>query len=90
MQRLHFVIRGRVQGVFFRAGAAELARTLRLTGWVRNRSDGSVEIVAEGETQALSALREWCERGPSGAHVEHVATQTATASGEFAGFAVRD
>lgn len=90
MQRLHLVISGRVQGVFFRAAAAEQAAGLGLTGWVRNRRDGAVEIVAEGEAQALSALRRWCAHGPSGAHVDRVTALTATASGEFQSFSVRD
>ncbi|MDQ6780617.1 MAG: acylphosphatase, partial [Candidatus Eremiobacteraeota bacterium] len=57
---------------------------------VRNRSDGSVEILAEGEPLALAALRQWCDRGPKGAHVEKVATLPAAASGEFRAFTVRD
>ena len=63
-------IHGRVQGVFFRAWTAEQARELGLTGWVRNRRDGSVELIAFGEQGALDALIHRCGRGPSGARVE--------------------
>ena len=63
-------IHGRVQGVFFRAWTAEQARELGLTGWARNRRDGSVELLAFGEEEALDALIHRCGRGPSGARVD--------------------
>ena len=55
-KRVQMTVRGRVQGVFFRASAQREARRLGLTGWVRNRADGSLEIVAEGEEAALRDL----------------------------------
>jgi acylphosphatase len=64
------VVRGRVQGVFFRAATRETAELLRLCGWVRNRSDGSVEAWLEGERGAIEQMIAWCRRGPDMAHVE--------------------
>ena len=82
-------IRGRVQGVFYRASTAEQARALGLTGWVRNVPDGSVEVVAEGPEEAVGALETWCHRGPPGASVRAVEARREPASGEFDAFSVR-
>jgi acylphosphatase len=62
-------IRGRVQGVFFRGWTVERANSLGLGGWVRNRRDGSVEILASGSGEAIEALIEHCRRGPPAAVV---------------------
>lgn len=67
-----FVVRGRVQGVFFRQSTVEQARGLGLTGWVRNREDGCVEGVARGAPEALDRLRGWLQQGPPAARVEAV------------------
>jgi acylphosphatase len=64
VEALHFAVRGRVQGVGFRYAMTVEARRLGLTGWVRNRRDGSVEAFACGVPAALDALVEWAERGP--------------------------
>lgn len=66
------VIRGRVQGVSYRWWAVETARSLGVTGWVRNRRDGSVEAVATGSKAAVAAFAEACRKGPSAARVESV------------------
>jgi acylphosphatase len=66
---LHVVVRGRVQGVGFRWFVRERARRLGLAGWVRNRDDGSVEVHAEGEPDALHRLRQDLCSGPAGAKV---------------------
>ena len=89
MSRLRIIIRGRVQGVFFRSSASELARSLQLTGYVRNRIDDSVELVAEGEPQTLLVLREWSRHGPAGAVVESIEEIVEAETGEFATFYVR-
>ena len=78
-----------MQGVFFRASAQELAESLGVTGWVRNRADDGVEIVAEGAPHSLARLREWARRGPSGAYVESVEEIAEAESGEFSRFYVR-
>ncbi|MCI0749448.1 MAG: acylphosphatase [Nevskiales bacterium] len=67
-----FIVRGSVQGVFFRQSTVEQARGLGLTGWVCNRADGSVEGVAQGAPEALEKLRHWLQRGPPQAQVSAV------------------
>jgi acylphosphatase len=70
--RVRVVVHGRVQGVFFRDTVRQAARERGVAGSVRNRPDGTVEAVFEGERGALQALVELCRRGPSGARVERV------------------
>ena len=89
MPRLHLTVRGRVQGVFYRSTALERARDLGLNGWVRNRTDGSVEILAEGDEESIAALRAWCVKGPPGAVVRSVEEIDELESGEFSSFGVR-
>lgn len=66
------IVTGHVQGVFFRAEAKEHADDLGLTGWVRNRENGSVEIHVEGTSDAVDQLEAWCKKGPAGARVENI------------------
>jgi acylphosphatase len=70
--RAHLVIRGYVQGVFFRDSTRREATARRLVGWVRNRRDGAVEAVFQGERAAVEALVGWCHHGPPHAAVEAV------------------
>jgi acylphosphatase len=72
MQSNHFVVTGRVQGVWYRQSTLEQARALQLTGWVRNRADGSVELVAQGDAAKLQELENWLWQGPAQAQVENV------------------
>jgi len=72
---LYVAVRGRVQGVGFRWFVRERARALGLTGWVRNRDDGSVEVLALGEEASLRQLRSLLGTGPSGARVSAVEDQ---------------
>jgi len=67
--RCRVVISGRVQGVFFRDTCERVASGLGVRGWVRNRSDGTVEVAAEGSRDAVDALLDWCRQGPSRADV---------------------
>lgn len=69
---IHGFISGRVQGVFFRASTRGKAKTLGLTGWVRNLPDGRVEVMAFGEENTVSTLHAWLHQGPSGANVTKV------------------
>lgn len=64
------VIRGRVQGVFFRAETRDRASSLGLGGWVRNNPDGTVEAAFEGERERVESIVEWCRRGPPHADVD--------------------
>jgi acylphosphatase len=89
MARLHLRIRGRVQGVFFRVSAVEQALDLHLTGWIRNRNDGSIELVAEGDAASLATLRSWCAHGPPGADVRHVEEIEEPPTGKFVDFTVK-
>jgi acylphosphatase len=68
----HVIVRGRVQGVGYRAWTERAALTRGLTGWVRNRRDGSVEAVFIGDEDAITAMVEACRSGPSGAFVDGV------------------
>lgn len=68
----HLFVHGRVQGVFFRDSTRRVAQGLGLTGWVRNCSDGSVEIHAEGDRKKLEELIAWCRQGPDHATVSNL------------------
>jgi acylphosphatase len=81
-------IHGRVQGVCFRNWAMERARSLGVRGWVRNRRDGSVELVAYGGEEAVEALVAACRIGPPAAQVERIEVGTAEGDGPPAGFRV--
>jgi len=72
MRQLLLKIYGQVHGVFFRTEVERLATTLGLVGYVKNVSDGTVEILAEGSEEALTKLKKWCTTGPLHAHVEKV------------------
>jgi len=90
-KRVHITVRGLVQGVFFRANTVSTAKGLGLTGWVRNKRDGSVEIVAEGSQEKLIELIEWCRNGgPASAKVENVEHRWEEPSGEFKEFTARE
>lgn len=88
-QRLHANISGRVQGVGFRAFTASNASRLGLTGWVRNRYDGTVETVAEGGRDTLEDFLRQLRNGPGPAYVENVDVEWLSATGEFSRFQVR-
>jgi len=72
MESIHLEVRGRVQGVGFRWYVVDVARELRLAGWVKNRADGNVELAAAGEGDALAKLEAAVTSGPPGARVEQV------------------
>ena len=84
------VIRGRVQGVFFRASAQREARRLGVTGWVKNRTDGQVEMLVEGEEMALRDMTQWAQHGPSAARVEHVEVRWKNYAGDHDDFEIRE
>lgn len=83
-----FFVSGRVQGVGYRYAAQQTARRLGVSGWVRNLSDGRVEVYACGDAQALGALESWLRHGPAGAEVTAV-TRASAEEGEVTGFQIR-
>ncbi|SET01680.1 acylphosphatase [Marinobacter segnicrescens] len=88
-QQRHLMVEGHVQGVSYRAYTERHASELGLEGYVRNLTDGRVEIVAEGPLKALDELEEWCWQGPPAAKVSAVRAETRPASGGFSGFVIR-
>jgi acylphosphatase len=88
-KRLHVRLDGRVQGVGFRAFVQQTAASIGLHGWVRNRWDGSVEVLAEGPEPELDRLLSALRRGPHTAIVSDVSTDWQNATGEFSSFSVR-
>ena len=86
--RRRVVVRGNVQGVFFRDSCRSEASSRGVAGWVTNRPDGAVEAVFEGEPGAVSAMVEWCSQGPRGAHVESVDESSEEPEG-LSGFEIR-
>jgi acylphosphatase len=75
-------IRGRVQGVGFRYSVVARARSLGLGGWVRNRTDGSVEAAFEGDAEQVGSMVDWCRRGPAGADVRSIDVEWTEPEGE--------
>ncbi|PIU57865.1 MAG: acylphosphatase [Deltaproteobacteria bacterium CG07_land_8_20_14_0_80_38_7] len=86
MERVELNIKGRVQGVFFRANTQKKAQKLNITGFVRNTHDGNVEVIAEGERSVLEGLINWCYKGPPLAKVEDIEINWIKATGEFLSF----
>ena len=89
MRRAHLTISGIVQGVFFRSTTRHQAMGLGLGGWVKNRRDGSVEIVVEGKIETIANFIQWCHEGPPGARVDHVDLTWEDYTGEFSNFSVK-
>lgn len=86
--RAHVFVSGRVQGVYYRANTRDRARSLGLDGWVQNLSDGRVEAVFEGPTDAVEEMTEWCHDGSPAANVEDVSVEYEESTG-LDGFEIR-
>ena len=86
MKRIHVLISGKVQGVFFRAEIQRATMDLTLTGWVRNLPDGRVETVLEDEDTNVDKMLAWCHHGPPAARVQEVIIDDHTYTGEFRNF----
>jgi acylphosphatase len=82
MVRQRVVVHGRVQGVLFRDSCRKQATVHDVSGWIRNRADGAVEAVFEGEREAVETLTAWCRRGPRHAQVERVDVAEEQPTGE--------
>lgn len=89
MPQFHAIVHGRVQGVSFRYYTVQKAQQLALTGWVRNRSDGTVETVAVGLRPVLETFLAWLHHGPSGAQVSQVEVDWSETAEVFTAFEVR-
>ena len=87
--RISILIKGQVQGVFFRYETKKEAEKLELTGWVKNNNDGTVEVLAEGDKVNLEKLVEWCKSGPDSARVENVEIKWLPYTGELMKFEIR-
>jgi acylphosphatase len=81
-------IEGRVQGVFFRYHTQDMAFKLGVKGWVKNRRDGRVEAVFEGDKEKVDQMIQWCHRGPSEARVTKVYLHWEDYTGEFEDFII--
>lgn len=90
LKQVQVLVRGRVQGVFFRASAQREARRLGVTGFARNRSDGTVEMVAEGDEEVLRDFIGWAHKGPSAARVDNVDVRWRAFTGEHHDFRTLD
>lgn len=86
MKRVHLIISGDVQGIGYRAWARKQAQDLQLTGWVKNREDDTVELVAEGPKEKLEEMIARCQKGPEVAWVKDVAITWQEATGTFVSF----
>ena len=84
--RIHLIIEGRVQGVWFRDSTRREAITLGISGWVKNRRDGGVEVVGEGPEDRIRKLVAWCQHGPTAAQVSRVLETSEEWRGEFSSF----
>lgn len=84
--RVRLIIEGRVQGVWFRDSTRHKAMALGVTGWVRNRRDGTVEVLAEGPEERVKELVSWCHEGPPAAKVSRVHEIQEDWQGEFNAF----
>ena len=88
MIRVHLIIRGKVQGVGYRNNAKRRADLLGIRGWVKNLSDGSVEIIAQGSEQSIKEFITWCHKGALFAKVEDVVVEKNELSGDFWDFKI--
>ncbi len=88
MIRAYLLIKGRVQGVGYRANAKRKALEYGIKGWVRNLPNGDVELVAEGKEELVDRLIEWCTYGPTGSYVRDLKIEKTKATGEFRSFTI--
>ncbi|HMJ47247.1 MAG TPA: acylphosphatase [Ferruginibacter sp.] len=88
MPSIHILVKGKVQGVFFRATAKKVADRLSLGGWIQNNAGGDVEAVVTGTEEHLQQFIEWCHLGPAGSDVEEV-NYDYVESRDFDGFSIR-
>lgn len=89
INRLHVMVEGRVQGVYYRASTEQQAQGIGITGWVRNLPNGKVEFEAQGTEVQLSAILKWAEQGPQNAHVTKLTKVNIPTQAEEKHFSIR-
>ena len=87
-QRIHLLVSGKVQGVFFRQALKVIAKKNNISGWVRNLKDGHVEAVLEGDNKSINSVIEWIRIGPANSRVDHVEVNNEEFKNEFSIFEV--
>ena len=88
-EAMRIIVKGKVQGVFFRATTTEKATQLGLKGWVKNLPDGNVEVMAEGEKENLNKLAEWCKIGTDRSVVDSVEIEELPYENRFTDFQIK-
>ena len=88
MQRIHLIISGLVQGVSYRAWVVDAACDYQITGWVKNRPDENVEVMAEGSAANLVKFVNRCRQGPPAVRIDRITQDELKVTGEFSGFSV--
>ena len=86
---VHVIVSGRVQGVFFRIETKNAAKRFNVSGWVKNRPDGTVEAVFEGAEADVESVLQWCRKGPPMARVKGIETEWKDHTGEFDRFEIK-
>ncbi|HIJ19734.1 MAG TPA: acylphosphatase [Deltaproteobacteria bacterium] len=86
--RVHMIVKGCVQGVWFRETTRREAVSLGISGWVRNLSDGTVEVLAEGGEDGMAEFVSWCHKGPSSANVNQIIKKEEEWRNEFSSFEI--
>lgn len=89
LTQIKVIVKGRVQGVFYRANTQKTAQRLGIKGYVKNLADGSVQAVFEGDPKAVSQMVEWCRKGPEASIVDDVLTETIEDPAYFDTFEIR-
>ncbi|MDA1196458.1 MAG: acylphosphatase [Nanoarchaeota archaeon] len=89
MKRLHLIIKGKVQGVFYRHNTVKQGHKLGIKGFVRNLPNGDVEVIAEGPEDKLKQLCEWCKKGPDNAEVDEVQEKWQEPYNDYVSFETR-
>lgn len=87
--RVHVIISGKVQGVWYRASTKQMADQIGITGWVRNTSEGNVEAIFEGEKKLINEMIEWCNQGPPLAKVDNVTIKKMENEKNFDSFMIK-
>lgn len=89
MKKVHLIIFGNVQGIFFRSNIKKIADQYNVRGFAKNKKDGSVEVVLEGDNENVDKIIEFCKKGPSGAKIEKINIKEKQYKKEFNDFSIK-